>query len=65
MNISKYKLMAAPQDEIEEKVNQLIRDGWQPFASPFVLPSKPDDLTLQENTVYQAMVRSDNSNFTG
>jgi hypothetical protein len=59
MKVSKYKLVAAPQDEIEDKVNHLIQDGWQPFGSPFVLPAKPDDLTLQENTVYQAMVLPD------
>ena len=56
MTISKYKLVAAPRDEIEEKINQLIAAGWQPLGAPFVLPSKPEDLTLQENMVYQAMI---------
>jgi uroporphyrinogen-III synthase len=58
MTVSKYKLVAAPRDEIEEKVNQLIEAGWQPLGAPFILPAKPDDLTLQENMVYQAMILS-------
>ena len=56
MNVNKYKLLAAPADELEEQVNQLIEAGWQPFGPPFLLPAKPDDLTLQQNMVYQAMV---------
>jgi len=56
MIVNKYKLVAAPRDEIEEQVNTLIEAGWQPFGAPFVLPEKDDDLTLQENMIYQAMV---------
>ena len=56
MNVNKYKLLSAPLDEIEDEVNRLIEAGWQPFGSPFLLPSKPDDLTLQANMIYQAMV---------
>ena len=58
MKVSKYKLVAAPRDEIEEKVNELIEADWQPLGAPFILPAKPDDLTLQENMVYQAMILS-------
>jgi hypothetical protein len=57
MNVIKYKLVVAPRDEIEDKVNSLIEAGWQPFGAPFLLPAKGDDLTLQENMIYQAMVR--------
>ncbi len=57
MNVNKYKLVVAPRDEIEEKINQLIAAGWQPFGAPFLLPAKDDDLTAQEKTIYQAMVR--------
>ena len=56
MNVSKYKLVAAPLNELENQVNQLIEAGWQPFGAPFLLQAKPDDLTLQQNMVYQAMV---------
>lgn len=56
MNVNKYKLVAAPLEEIEEKVNKLIQAGWQPFGTPFLMPSNGDDLTLQQKTVYQAMV---------
>jgi hypothetical protein len=56
MNINKYKLVAAPFDKLEDEVNQLIEAGWQPFGAPFLLPSKADDLTLQQNMIYQAMV---------
>jgi hypothetical protein len=56
MNVNKYKLLAAPAHELEEQVNQLIEAGWQPFGAPFLLPAKPDDLTLQQNMIYQAMV---------
>jgi hypothetical protein len=58
MNICKYKLLAAPLDEIESRVNQLIEAGWQPLGAPFFLTARPDDLTLQQNMVYQAMVLS-------
>jgi hypothetical protein len=58
MTVNKYKLVAASIVEIEEQVNRLIEAGWQPFGAPFFLPSKPDDLTLQQNMVYQAMVLS-------
>jgi hypothetical protein len=57
MNVSKYKLVAAPQNEIEQKVNELIEAGWQPLGAPFLLPEKDDNLTAQENIIYQAMVR--------
>ena len=57
MNVNNYKLVVAPRDEIEDKVNTLIEAGWQPFGAPFLLPAKGDDLTLQENMIYQAMVR--------
>ena len=57
MNVIKYKLVVAPRDEIEDKVNSLIEAGWQPFGAPFLLPAKGDDLTLPENMIYQAMVR--------
>ena len=56
MIVDKYKLVAAPINELEDKVNQLIQAGWQPFGAPFLLPAKADDLTLQQNKVYQAMV---------
>ena len=58
MNVNKYKLVAAPVDELEEQVNQLIQAGWQPFGAPFLLPAKLEDLTLQQNMVYQAMIYS-------
>jgi hypothetical protein len=61
MNVNKYKLVAAPPDELEDQVNQLIEAGWQPFGTPFLLPAKSDDLTLQQNMVYQAMVLSTKS----
>ena len=48
MTISKYKLVAAPRDEIEEKIDPLIVAGWQPLGAPFILPAKPEDLTFQE-----------------
>ena len=64
MNVNKYKLVAAPQDEIEAKVNELIEAGWQPFGAPFLLPEKDDDLTMQENIIYQAMVRPAPGNAT-
>ena len=57
MNVNKYKLVVAPRNEIEDEVNTLIEAGWQPFGAPFLLPRKGDDLTLQENMIYQAMVR--------
>jgi hypothetical protein len=56
MTVSQYKLVSGSIVEIEEQVNQLIEAGWQPFGPPFLLPAKPDDLTLQQNMVYQAMV---------
>jgi hypothetical protein len=56
MNVNKYKLVAAPFDKLEDQVNQLIEEGWQPFGAPFLLPSRPDDLTLQQNMIYQAMI---------
>ena len=62
MNVNKYKLVVAPRDKIEDKVNTLIEAGWQPFGAPFFLPSNPEDLTMQQNTVYQAMVLSSTSN---
>ena len=58
MNVNKYKLVAAPPDKLEDKVNQLIEAGWQPFGAPIFLPANSDDLTLQQNMVYQAMVLS-------
>ena len=58
MNVEKYKLVAAPIDELEEQVNQLIQAGWQPFGAPFLLPAKTEDLTLQQNKIYQVMVLS-------
>ena len=58
MNVNKYKLVAAPLNEIENQVNQLIAEGWQPFGAPFLLTAKPDDLTLQQNMLYQAMVHA-------
>jgi hypothetical protein len=62
MTVSKYKLVAAPIVEIENEVNRLIQAGWQPFGAPFFLPSNPEDLTMQQNMVYQAMVLSSTSN---
>ena len=56
MNVSKYKLVAAPLNQIEDQVNQLIEAGWQPFGAPFLLAAKADDLTLQQKIIYQAMV---------
>lgn len=56
MTVNKYKLVSGSIVEIEAQVNQLIEDGWQPFGPPFLLPAKPDDLTLQQNMVYQAMI---------
>jgi hypothetical protein len=56
MHVHKYKLLAAPIDELEDQVNQLLQAGWQPFGAPFLLPAKHDDLTLQQNKIYQAMV---------
>ena len=58
-SVNKYKLVAASIVEIEDQVNRLIQGGWQPFGAPFFLPSKPDDLTSQQNMVYQAMVLPD------
>ena len=58
MNVNKYKLVAAPIVEIENEVNRLIQAGWQPFGAPFLLPANLEDLTLQQNVVYQAMVYS-------
>ena len=56
MNVKKYKLVSGSIVEIEEQVNQLIEAGWQPFGAPFLVAAKPDDLTLQQKMVYQAMV---------
>jgi hypothetical protein len=56
MNVKKYKLVAAPVEELEAQVNRLIEAGWQPFGAPFLVAAKPDDLTLQQKMVYQAMV---------
>ncbi|MGD0411416.1 MAG: hypothetical protein ABSC18_06905 [Verrucomicrobiota bacterium] len=61
MTVNKYKLVAAPIVELEVEVNRLIQAGWQPFGAPFFLPSNPEDLTMQQNTVYQAMVLSTQS----
>ena len=57
MNVNKYKLVAAPRDDIEAKINALIETGWQPFGDPFLVPEKDGDLTTQINMICQAMIR--------
>jgi hypothetical protein len=56
MKITRYKLAATSAKKIDDLVNKLIGEGWQPFGAPVVLPPTPD--IVQEDTVYQAMIQS-------
>ena len=57
MKITEYKIIVEHADVIEKKINELIKQGWQPFGTPFVLP--PSGEMLPMNTVFQAMVQTE------
>jgi hypothetical protein len=57
MKIAAYKIVIKQAEDIEDKVNELIKSGWQPFGSPGVLPPMRD--SEQTETIVQAMVRTE------
>lgn len=60
MKITAYKMVCAhvgnKNEALEKVVNDLIKEGWQPFGSPSILPPTPE-LNPQSDIAYQAMVR--------
>ena len=58
MKILEYKTVSSRADEkeLDHKVNELIREGFQPFGNPFFLQRTPPGIQL-----CQAMVKYDDS----
>jgi hypothetical protein len=54
MKITRYKLLCHRADYLENEVNSLIEQGWQPLGAPSIAPAPPH--SDQSDTVYQAMV---------
>ncbi len=56
MNIIKYTTAVADNiEELDDKVNVLIRDGFQPYGNPYYIA--PSDRVV-DSPVCQAMVRT-------
>jgi hypothetical protein len=56
MHITEYKLLVAPARDCDSKINALIKDGWQPFGPPSVLPAN-SEYEGTSDTAFQALVR--------
>jgi len=58
MKIKGYKLVIEPADRVERAVNDLLKQGWQPYGPPSVLPPI-DPGPGDRDMVFQAMIRED------